>query len=201
MLKGHRSACAKELELPHFNVRWGGPVRYQSTLGLDDVEIAELVCRIAQVLRDRSTTRGRPRLLGLYRQVVLVLLYLRQNVSQSVLADMYGISQPTVSRIYRAVVPLLDQVLCLHEPELTSVFANREVIVDGTLVPTGNRAGSKHNYSSKRLRQGLNVQVAADADGTLLAVSAPVAGGRHDPLAAPRDHRVRLGTRRSPGPS
>ncbi|MET9269427.1 transposase [Kribbella sp. NPDC003557] len=64
--------------------------------------------------------------------------------------------------------------------EPTSVLANREVIVDGTRVPTGNRAHSKHNYSSKRLRQGLNIQVAADADGTLLAVSAPVAGGRHD---------------------
>ncbi|MEU4193979.1 transposase family protein [Kribbella sp. NPDC026611] len=30
-----------------------------------------------------------------------MLLYLRQNLSQTVLADLYGISQPTVSRIYR----------------------------------------------------------------------------------------------------
>jgi hypothetical protein len=44
----------------------------------------------------------------LYRQVVLVLLYLRQNVSQSALVDLYGVSQPTVSRIYRTVMPLLD---------------------------------------------------------------------------------------------
>jgi hypothetical protein len=36
-------------------------------------------------------------------------------------------------------MPLLDQVLCLHEPALPSVFANREVLLDGTLVPTGNR--------------------------------------------------------------
>jgi hypothetical protein len=71
-------------------------------------------------------------------------------------------------------------VLCVHEPELTSVFANREVLVDSTLVPTRNRADSKHNYSCKRLRQGLNIQVAAATDGTLLAVSTPAAGGRHD---------------------
>jgi hypothetical protein len=106
--------------------------------------------------------------------------YLRQNVSQTVLADMYGVSQPTVSRIYRAIMPLLVQVLCVHDPELTSVFVHREVLVDGTLVPTGNPADSKHNYSSKRLRQGLHIQVAAATDGALLGVSSPVAGGRHD---------------------
>jgi hypothetical protein len=155
-------------------------MRYHSTLGLDRDEITELVGRVFEVLERRPKPSGRPPSLGLYRQVVLVLLYLRQNVSQTVLADLHGISQPTVSRIYRTIMPLLDQVLCVHEPELASVFGNREVVVDGTLVPTGNRAGSKHNYSSKRLRQGLNIQIAATTDGLLLGVSAPVAGGRHD---------------------
>jgi hypothetical protein len=69
--------------------------------------------------------------------VVLVLMYLRQKVPQTVLADLHGVSQPTVSRIYGSIMPQLDQVLCLHEPELTSVFVNREVLVDGTLVPPG----------------------------------------------------------------
>jgi hypothetical protein len=65
-------------------------MRYQSTLGLDDVEVAELVRRIAQVLSDRPNSSGRPRLLGLYRQVMLVLLYVRQHLSQIVLADVFG---------------------------------------------------------------------------------------------------------------
>jgi hypothetical protein len=42
-----------------------------------------------------------------------------------VLAVLYSISQLTVSRIYRSIMPLLDQVLCVHELELTSVFVNR----------------------------------------------------------------------------
>ena len=104
------------------------------------------------------------------RQVVLVLMYLRQNVSQTMLADLYGVSQPTVSRICRSIMPLLDQVLSLHEPELTSVFCNREVLVDGTLVPTG-----KHNWSSRRLRQGRRIQFAAVAHGTVRAVCTPLA--------------------------
>ena len=43
----------------------------------------------------------------------------------------------TVSRIYQVIMPRLDQVLCQHEPELSSVSANRDVLVDGTLVRPG----------------------------------------------------------------
>ena len=155
-------------------------MRYQSTLGLDDVEIEELVRRIVQVLGDRPSSSGRPRLLGLYRQVVLVLLYVRQHLSQMVLADVFGVSQPTVSRIYRFIMPLLDQVLCVHEPDLPAVLRNREVVVDGTVVPMQNRANNRENYSGVRRQQGLKVQVAAATDGTLLAVSDPAPGPRHD---------------------
>ncbi|MEV0794776.1 hypothetical protein [Kribbella sp. NPDC050459] len=35
------------------------------------------------------------------------------------------------------IMPRLDQVLCQHEPELSSVFANRDLLVDGTLVRPG----------------------------------------------------------------
>jgi hypothetical protein len=48
-----------------------------------------------------------PRLL--YRRVVLTLVLLRSNMSQTLLADLFGISQPTVSRIYRAMLPLIER--------------------------------------------------------------------------------------------
>ncbi|MER7243427.1 hypothetical protein [Kribbella sp. NPDC000426] len=38
------------------------------------------------------------------------------------LADAHGVSQSTVSRNYRSIMPLLDQVLCVREPDSTSVF-------------------------------------------------------------------------------
>ncbi|WP_239374476.1 transposase family protein, partial [Frankia sp. Cj5] len=102
------------------------------------------------------------------------------NLPQTVVADLFDVSQPTVSRTYRRLMPLLDQVLCPHQPAFTDVLANRETLVDGTDVPTGNRTGAKQNYSGKRHRQGLNIQVAAATDDTLLAVSDPVPGARHD---------------------
>ena len=77
-------------------------------------------------------------------------------------------------------MPLLDQVLRLHQPELAAVTANRQVLVDGTDVPTRNRANGEGNYSGKRHRAGLNIQVMADLRGTLLAASDPQPGCRHD---------------------
>lgn len=63
-------------------------MRCRSTAGLDRDEIAELVGRVFRVLAGRSGGCGRPPALGLYRQVVLVLICLRQNVSRTVLADL-----------------------------------------------------------------------------------------------------------------
>ena len=42
-----------------------------------------------------------------------------------------------MSRIHRVIMPRLDQVLCPHELEFSSVPANRDVLVDGTLVRPG----------------------------------------------------------------
>jgi hypothetical protein len=155
-------------------------MRYQSTTGLDDDQIAELVSRVHQVLEGRPKGRGRPPALGLYRRVVLVLVLLRQNLTQAAAGDLFGVSQSTVSRTYRVLLPVLEQVTCLHQPSLAEAFDRRVVLVDGTDVPTGNRALARENFSGKRHRAGLNVQVASDLGGCLLAVSDPVPGSFHD---------------------
>jgi hypothetical protein len=159
-------------------------MRYQCTTGLDQGQVDELVSRISQVERSRPGGTGRPSLLGLHDQVVMVLLMLRQNPNQMTVADLFGVSQPTVSRIWRRVLPLIEEVTCLHAAALEEALKNRVVLVDGTYIPTGNRASTgKSNYSGKRGCQCLSVQVAADLDGTLLAVSDPVPGARHDAAA------------------
>lgn len=156
-------------------------MRYQSTLGLDDAQVEELVRRIEQVLQTRPRPLMMPKILDLEEQVMIVLLLVRQNLSQMLVADLLGVSQPTISRVYRAVMPLLDQATCINEPDFEEVSANRTTIVDGTDVPTRNRKDvGKDNYSGKRHRQGLNIQVAATTSGSLLGVSTPVPGCRHD---------------------
>jgi len=166
-------------------------LRYESTTGLDHAQIQELVARIHQVQPehqpDQPSRRGRPPLLGLYRQVVLTLVLLRQNLNQTTAADLFGVSQSTVSRIYRTTLPLIEQVTCIHRPPLPEALRGRVVLVDGTLVPIGNRRTDRvthlANFSGKRHRAGLNVQILADLSGCLLAISTPVPGTTHDRAA------------------
>jgi len=155
------------------------PLRYQSTTGFAADQIEELAARIWQIAQCRQEQVWPP-IVGLYRAVLITLVYVRQNLNQAATGDLFGISQPTVSRVYRAILPLIGQALCLHVPDLAEAIRGRLVLVDGTDVPTGNRAGHEGNFSGKRHRAGLNIQVAADTRGGLLGVSTPMPGAMHD---------------------
>lgn len=158
---------------------WREPLRYQSTTGLPAELIEDLAGRIWQI-GQTSGTRGWPRSIGLYKAIVVTLILVRQNLNQTAVADLFGISQPTVSRIYRRFLPLIGQALCLHMPDLAEVLRGRVILLDGTDVPTGNRAGHDENFSGKRHRAGLSIQVAATLSGCLLGVSEPMPGAMHD---------------------
>lgn len=155
-------------------------MHYQSTVGLDAEQMRELVARIHGILDTGRSRRGRPPALGLYRSVVVALILLRSNLNQTTLADLFGVSQPTISRIWRTFCPLIEQALCVHVPSPFQVVKGRVPLIDGSLVPTGNRAGHEVNYSGKRRRAGLNIQVLATTEGDVLAVSDPLRGSVHD---------------------
>lgn len=155
-------------------------MRYQSTVGLREDQIRELVARVHDILSPGPVRKGRPPALGLYRSVLVTLTLLRSNLDQATLADLAEVSQSTISRTWRTFSPLIEQALCLHVPSAPEALQGRAVLIDGTLVPTGNRAGHEANYSGKRHRAGLNVQILADVEGGLLAVSDPTRGSIHD---------------------
>lgn len=77
-----------------------GLLRYPSTTGLPADQTEELVARIRQIVQP-DHQRGRPPALSLYRMVVLTLVMVRQNLNQMAAGDLFGVSQPTASRIYR----------------------------------------------------------------------------------------------------
>ena len=77
---------------------------YQSTPGLPSDVIFEIVARVHDVAQGRGIDFRRHRI-GLYKQVLITLILLRQNMSQMVIADMYQVSQSTISRI-RETTPL-----------------------------------------------------------------------------------------------
>ena len=139
--------------------------------------IKEIVARIHDVTQGRGldvTRHG----ITLYQQVVIYLMLLRQNMSQMVIADLYGVSQPTICRIWRRICELLETVLVFTHGGLEeAIKLGHLLLVDATHVPTGNRPASGQaaaNYSGKRRVQCLNIQVASTGRGHLVAAWDPL---------------------------
>lgn len=153
-------------------------------MGLDRDEVVELTARVHQVLTGRAGFgRGRPPAVGLFQAVRAVLVLARQNLPQAVVADLLGVSQSTVSRLWRRLMPVLGQVTCLHRPPWDDAVKNRTVLLDGTLVPTWEWENRPKDYSGKHRRAGMSIQVLSDLDGQLLAISPALPGCTHDRTA------------------
>ncbi|MEU5307085.1 transposase family protein [Streptomyces noursei] len=97
--------------------------------------------------------------LGLYKSVVLVLFLLRQNPVQEAAAELFGISQATVSRRWTGLLPVVEKLLNSHVPDPTEVSQGRIVLIDGTLIPTWDwaREGTSM-FSGKHRDTGFNLQ-------------------------------------------
>ncbi|MCA0437696.1 MAG: transposase family protein [Actinobacteria bacterium] len=163
-------------------------MRYQSTTGLDEDKLTEVVDRVTDIFNSRGVDFSR-HALNMREQIILTLSLLRNNLAQMFIADLSGISQPTASRIFRRMRPAIDQALAFTGISLEEAARDgRVILVDGTYVPTGNRPAqgqevTKANYSGKRRCQCLSIPVAATLTGQLIATSTPVPGARHDSAA------------------
>jgi DDE superfamily endonuclease/Helix-turn-helix of DDE superfamily endonuclease len=152
--------------------------------GLRGDQVADLVGAVFDVLGGVwHPIRGRRRVLGLYRAVVLTLFLMRRNESQAVAAELFGCSQSTVSRAVRRLRPLLRQVTADFAGQVRRQAKRSAVLVDGFLALTGNRTGIPELYSGKRHTSGLNIQAVSDLAGRLVDTGLPVPGARHDSKA------------------
>ncbi len=159
-------------------------MRYKSTTGLPGEKLTELIARAWQVHQDRPADERENFEVPFGRQVTIVLCIARHNLRQRLTADLFGVSQATISRIWRYILPLLGLVTCMDRISLTEALKEGMLLLEGTFIPTGNRLHTgRTNYSGKHHLQCLNIQVLARPDATLAAVSTPVAGAPHDSKA------------------
>ena len=129
------------------------------------------------------------RTLGLFTSIRLILLTLRHNLTQELLAELFEMSQSTVSRIVNAYTPLIAEVLHVRVSTVEDLDPTQQLIIDGTLLPCWSWRQHPELYSGKHHTTGVNLQVACTLTGRLAWVSQPFPGSTHD-LTALKDSRL-----------
>lgn len=155
-------------------------MRFDRTTGLSTEQLRHLVERVHERINTRTTGGVGSRSLGLFRAVALAVAYLRQNITQVVLAEYFGVSQSTVSRVICHLTPVLADVLDEFIPNAHEATEGRVVLVDGTLAPCWSWAGHRELYSGKHHTTGHNIQVLSDLEGNILYITRAFPGSMHD---------------------
>ncbi len=140
---------------------------------------------------DRAGTRWR--LLAPLAQAVLVIAFLRTNLTYAELAAGFGVSESTCWRaVAEGIGVLADRGRRISLADVAKLAVKMGwdyLIVDGVHVPAvtfGRKtAGQRAFYSGKHKRHGLNVQTVCSPDGELLWAAAPLPGATGD-VTAPR---------------
>ena len=126
------------------------------------------------------------RVLGLFLCVRLTLTYLRHNLPQELLAELYGVSQATVSRVISTYTPLIARALEVSVPTVEDLDPTVQLIVDGTLLECWSWADHPELYSGKHQTTGVSVQVACTPLGPPgVGVRPPRRKGPRHPGPAP----------------
>jgi hypothetical protein len=168
--------------------------------GLTRGQLTDLVARAYPECGDKFVSRGRPMAVGLFRSVAMVVCLLRKNPTQEFVGAVFGVSQSTVSRRWDLLRPVIATVLAEAVPTPQEIAGRGTVLVDGTVCPTWDWRGVPDLYSAKAGYPGMNLQVAATLDGTLVAVG-PVPVPGTTPTLTPRAGWPRFWARSSRWPT
>jgi hypothetical protein len=138
------------------------------------------------IRRHRKLIGSAWRLLNPGQQALLVLVYLRKDETFSGLGAGFAVSTSTAWRYVEETVMLL----AARAPKLVQALrkAKRDgllyLVLDGTLIHTDRVKTDRPHFSGKHRVHGMNVQVIASPDGTILWVSGALPGSTHDLTAA-----------------
>jgi transposase len=149
------------------------------TTSITDSQFEQLTELVRQELAATGDGSGVV-VLTLHDQIRLTVTYLRVNVSQAFLGQLFGVSQPTASRVITTLTPALARLLKHLIPDPEQASKGTTLLVDGTLLPCWSWQDAPELYSGKHKTTGHNVQVLSDLTGRLIYLSAPLPGNTHD---------------------
>jgi len=161
-------------------------LEYKALTGLSWEQLARLSIMVTAEIG--SLTRPgakKPPAVNLFHSVVMVVALMRRNLVQEVAGGIFGCSQPTVSRRWDLLRPVIGKVLASSIPDPVQVLGRRgTALVDGSVCPTWDWNAIPDLFSGKAGYPGMNVQIAAALNGDVAAIGpVPVHGARHDAYA------------------
>ena len=119
------------------------------------------------------------------QQALLVLVHLRKGETFAELAAGFAVGTTTAWRYVQETVALL----AARAPKLRTAVRDAKkagyayVVLDGTLIAADRVAADRPFYSGKHKRHGMNLQVIASPDGSIVWVSGALPGAVHDKKA------------------
>ena len=159
-------------------------MRFDRMSGLDSEQLDELEMRVAEYLeRPWDSATGRPKELTLREAIIVASGYARQNIIEDVWAEIFDISQPSVSRIITEITPLIEKATAgfrQDAEEAKAAARGQTVLVDGFLAPCWSWRGIPGLWSGKHKTTGFCSQVISDMAGNVIFVSEPLTGHNHD---------------------
>jgi hypothetical protein len=152
--------------------------------GLTCEQLDELEGRVAKLLAgpwDKGI--GRPRELTLSEALIVACGYERNNITEEVWAEIFGVHQATISRYITELTPLIDQATAEFRPtaeEAAEATRDAIALVDGTLWPCWSWDGESKLWSGKYKTTGHGSLIITNLQGRITFVSDPVTGNQHD---------------------
>ncbi|QFG21560.1 transposase family protein [Actinomadura sp. WMMB 499] len=156
---------------------------YRASLPLSRPTL-EYVTGVVRRHRRQVDSKGRALVPGM--QALMTLVYLKKGETFAQLGAGFGVGTATAWRYVNETVMLLSA----RAPKLERALARARrdgvpfLVLDGTLIPIDRVRADRPFYSGKHKRHGMNLQVIAAPDGTIVWVSGPLRGAVHDIKAA-----------------
>jgi hypothetical protein len=159
-------------------------LRFYRMSGLDAEQLDELEERVSELLEkpwDKGT--GRTRELSFRQALIVTSGYMRNNITEEVWAEIFGVDQSTISRYITFLTPLIETATGEFRPsaeDAAEATRGAVALVDGTLWPCWSWAGERELWAGKYKTTGHGSLIITNLTGRITFVSEPVPGNRHD---------------------
>jgi hypothetical protein len=184
VLNRQRPIPSIQRRFSHHSFRRDGSLPSHRITGLTEEQLQDLVERVEVRLGEPwNASVGRPKVLDLREAVFVVLVYLRHNVTEELLAAFLDVDQATISRIVTGLTPIVMEVTrpwVPTEEDAAASVAGQVAVVDGALAPCWSWAERRDLWAGKHATTGHNFLVICNLEGRVQYISEPCPGKDHD---------------------